>query len=203
MPTILCCILIFIVWLSYQKSKTDKAQKAQSDAFWKREQDANTTRKKDLSSLDYITISYDALPFTKTSSDEITYVQDQLYQLKDAKIVNLSGQSNTDLKLTYGTANITELASYDQNFLLLIRLLNQWGELLVTNGHPTEAECVFSYAVSIGSDISKTFLRLAALYQEQGRQKELSALTEKAAQLTTPMKDSLLKKLNTFHEIQN
>lgn len=198
MPTILLCLITFIVWLSYKKSKTEKAQKHTTDAFWAREQEANTTRKKDLSSLHYITIPYEALPFRENADEETLYVQKELKKLSAAKIVNFSGRSNTDLKLEYGTANLTELSIYDQNYTVLARTLNKWGQLLLNNGQKQDAQTVLEYAVSIGSDISATYLNLAVIYKENSCTNELESLYEKACELTTPMKDSLLAKLSAI-----
>ena len=42
------------------------------------------------------------------------------------KLLNLSGISNTDLKLQYGHANLDLLAEYDQNFSNLLRCLDSF-----------------------------------------------------------------------------
>ena len=43
-------------------------------------------------------------------TDELAECLSELQDLSDAKIVNLTGYTNTDLKLKYGTANITILS---------------------------------------------------------------------------------------------
>ena len=44
--------------------------------------------------------------------------------LKEKKILNLSGFTNTDLKLEYGVGNLTELTDYDNNYVTLSRSLH-------------------------------------------------------------------------------
>lgn len=202
MPTILCCLLVFVIWLRYEKQKNDKTVQKQTDEFWARERESNLTRRKDLSSLDYITIPFENLPFSENCDSEIMYTQEQLKKLEDQKIVNLSGLSNTDLKFTYGTANLNELSLYDQNYTLLIRNLNKWGQLLYSDGSHTDAKKVLEYAISIGSDISQTYLTLAAIYTDEQNLLALSDLISRAQAIQSPLKDSLLTKLTAIQNKQ-
>ena len=200
MPVILICIILFVLWLSYERKKVDKSSKKKSEEFWKREHESNLIRRKDLSNLDYITINYENLPFFENVDSEIQYVQDQLIKLKDEKIVNLSGLSNTDLKLTYGSANINELSLYDQNYTLLVRNLNKWAQLLYAQNKIAETKQVLEYAISIGSDISQSFLTLATIYLDEGDLERLHSLKEKAEQISSPLKMSLVEKLTAINE---
>ena len=47
-----------------------------------------------------------------------------LNSLKDEQIVNFTGISNTDLKLSFGAANLPTLSRFDQNYTLLARALH-------------------------------------------------------------------------------
>ena len=91
-----------------------------------------------------------------------------LRSLSTQKIVNLTGYTNTDLKLSYGTANITCLTEYDQNYTLLVSTLQKWAEALYRGGAKKECRQVLEYAVSIGTDVSHTYFLLADLYDEEG-----------------------------------
>lgn len=200
MIPVLFFLFLIVIWIYYQRSKSDKSFKKESDAFWVREREANLSRKKDLSSLDYITIPYENLPFCEIDDEEIQHVQKQLYKLKEQKIVNLSGQSNTDLKIAYGAPNLTLLSTYDQNYTLLVRHLNQWGQLLLKNNNQKDAETVFQFAISCGSEISQTYLSLASIYLDSGNNEMLFELQNKAQLITSPMKEPLLKKLDAICE---
>lgn len=200
MIPVLICLFLIVIWIYYQRSKSDQAIKKESDAFWSREREANLSRKKDLTSLDYITIPFENLPFSENNSEEILHVQNQLNKLKDQKIANLTGLSNTDLKITYGAANLTLLTTYDHNYTLLVRYLNQWGQLLLKSDKTHEARTVLAYAISCGSDISQTYLSLAAIYLDSGDYEALFELQEKAHNLTSPLKESLIQKLDAICE---
>ena len=92
--------------------------------FWQRERDANNTRKQDISQLDYVDFSGVTLPFAQFEDTLLKECEQQVLNLKDKKVLNLTGISNTDLKMTYGAANLPLLTQYDQNFTLLVRTLN-------------------------------------------------------------------------------
>lgn len=133
-------------------------------------------------------------------SEELADAEYTICALSKSKILNLSGISNTDLRLTYGTANLEPLTACDQNFTALICSLQKWGTLLVSAGRPEDAVTVLSYAVGIGSDIAGTYALLASLYEKNGEFQKISALRESAEQLSTLMKPSILKDLDRILE---
>ncbi len=265
MPILIGLSLIIIVFIGFSKSR-DKKVKKNSEEFWKKEQESKFVPRKDISSLDYITIPYESLPFryytpghgtpvlltgnvtpaepptdlsdstgrvsvvaemtdkllavdellSEISSDtplseinpsirstehaaplseELANVEFELCKLADSRILNLTGISNTELRLTYGTANLDPLMSYDHNFTQLIRSLQKWGSLLTSAGHPEDAVTVLSYAVSIGSDIAGTYAVLARLYKSRGELAKIEELKVSAEELTTLMKPSILRDL--------
>lgn len=199
------CLLIFL--LNKRHSKMEKSMK---DAFWKREEEANHTRRKSLDNLPYITIPPEELPLACHITDDIADVRNTddtadvrntgdtaaneaiseeckeiLRSLSTQKIVNLTGYTNTDLKLSYGTANITCLTEYDQNYTLLVSTLQKWAEALYRGGAKKECRQVLEYAVSIGTDVSHTYFLLADLYDEEGESDLKCSLIEKASGLSS------------------
>ena len=89
----------------YFKRNNNKTAGSNED-FFKRESEANQSRKRDISNLNYIKIP-DNLPFIKTDISEISNAEQNIMNLKDEKILNLTGKTNTDLKLEYGVANLS------------------------------------------------------------------------------------------------
>lgn len=199
------CLLIFL--LNKRHSKMEKNMK---DAFWKREEEANHTRRKSLDNLPYITIPLEELPLACHITNDAAYFQNTddaaavrntddaaanetisgeckeiLRSLSTQKIVNLTGYTNTDLKLSYGTANITCLTEYDQNYTLLVSTLQKWAEVLYRGGAKKECRQVLEYAVSIGTDVSHTYFLLADLYDEEGESDLKYSLIEKASGLSS------------------
>lgn len=141
-----------------------------------------------------------AAEHTAPLAHELSATERELCNLSDSKILNLTGISNTELRLTYGTANLDLLTAYDQNFTTLIRTLQKWGTQLVSAGNPSDAITVLSYAVSIGSDIAGTYALLARLYKEQGQLQKIEELKVSAEALTTLMKPSILRDLEQISE---
>ena len=119
-----------VFWIHYQKSRTDRIAKASSEAFWEKERQANITRKKDISNLDFITVPVNQLPFPETGREDISDIQKHILALASGKIVNFTGISNTELKLRYGAPNLDILSEYDKNYLELVRSLYRYGKYL-------------------------------------------------------------------------
>ena len=190
--------IIFIVVVSYKRFKASRMNQAAENAFWNRENAANSTRKQDISHLNYVQFSDVTLPFALFKDNLLKECEQQVLALKEKKILNLTSISNTDLKLNYGPANLPLLTQYDQNFTLLVRTLNTWGQRLNELGHPEEAICVLAFAVSIGSDIKATWQLLAKLYADSGENEKLKALKPSAQALNSLSKTPILNTLDSY-----
>ena len=200
-------VIVFCIWLAYEIKKSNrKDAKAEKD-FWEKEAAADATRKKPLDDLNYITIPTEVLkPFSDEAGNilQITPDMDKNYaealtafaHLKDSKIVNLSHISNTDLKLTYGAANLPELTLYDQNFILLIRILQSMGEYFNSKNDKANAKIMLEFAVSSGSDSISTYKLLSELYVEEEDYSKINYLTSSATLLTGLTKAPILKSLS-------
>ena len=188
--------IIFIIWLAYEMRKADKIYKKQTQDYWDKEAASNNTRRKSLDYLDYIKIPLEQLP-VHTLEDDMTVISclDTLSRLKDTKIVNLTGISNTDLKMQYGVANLNDLTEYDQNFTELVTTLQTWAKTLYDADCLTEAISVLEYAVSIHSDVSATYLLLAKMYDKTGQTAKISALKENASALNSLSKNIIVRTL--------
>ena len=185
--------IIFCAWLGYELHKHRNIERKAMDDFWEKEAEANKTRRKSLDSLAYITIPFDTLPMAILPDDEkAAEYKETLRELSTEPIVNLTGITNTELKLTYGAPNITLLSAYDQRYTLLARTLQAFGELLYQNGHLDEAVSVLSFAVSTRTDISATYKLLITLYKELGREDEIAALLPVAEGLNSGMKNTIV-----------
>ena len=168
----------------------------EQQSFWQKEHSANSVRKKSLEGLNYLSIPLEQLPTKAHSEDSfiMEYIE-TLSTLSGCKIVNFTGISNTDLKLTYGTANITVLTEYDQNYTILVTTLQKWADKLYSLADMDSARAVLEYAVSIGSDVTRTYLLLADIYKKQGTGERIEDLITAASKLTTPSGKIILRKL--------
>ena len=115
MHFILPYFIIILVVIQLYIKKSDTSQKNNIKKFWEREQKANATRKKDISTLKYI--EWDTtLPVKENNTllsdilknnPEADNAYNKIISVKDKNIINLTEYSNTDLKLKYGVAIIT------------------------------------------------------------------------------------------------
>ncbi len=195
-PILFCWFIILLAVISFKQNKAGRQRDAAEKNFWKRESDANSVRKKDISNLDYVDLSGARLPFALFQDPVLQECEAQIRKLRDEKILNLTGLSNTDLKLAYGAANLPALTQYDLNFTLLARTLNTWGHRLHELSFPNEAISVLAFAVSAGSDIKATYQLLAQLYREKGDDAAIEGLKARASQLNSLMKGPILSMLD-------
>lgn len=181
---------LFIIFLSvaaYYRKRATAQQKKVTEDFWSREDQANQIRRKDISNLPYITIPLEKFPIGISDDEELTDYENDLKNLASRKILNLSHQSNTDLKLAYGPANLPALSEYDQNYTTLLRNLVAYADCLIKNGFEAEAVPVLEFGISIDSDIRANYTLLAGLYREQGNAAKIQKLINKASSLDSMM----------------
>ena len=190
------CIL-FTFFLQRAKKKEQDIDRE----FWDREQRANFTRKKSLDNLNYITIPDNVLNMKPTAMTEsVKSCLQDLNDLSSGKIVNLTGYTNTDLKLEYGTANINILSDYDFHYTNMVTLLQKLAELLHENSEDALATDVLEFAVSTGTDVSKSYYLLAELYTDAGTPEKIKDLIAQADNLHSLMKDTIVHKLQEAYQ---
>jgi tetratricopeptide (TPR) repeat protein len=196
MPIVFILILCTIVFLHLSISKSNRKMQQEKESFWNKENQANSIRRTDITGLDYIKIPIENLPFIETTNDELLNMQNLIKTLSQKSILNLTGLSNTDLKLKYGTANITFLSECDNNFTLLIQTLVKWGSYLYENGKTSEAIRVLEYGIACNTDISKNYILLANIYKERNTPEKIHHLYQVAESLNSLTKETIIKALN-------
>ena len=179
--------------------------------FWKHELSANDVRKQNLDDLVYI--SFNTEPFYPLNLLDANSCTDFLSQnpkvkeilsrflfLEQQKIVNLTEFTNTDLKYKYGVANLPTLSEFDSNYNELITLLHNYGTIYEKEGYESQALSVLEYAVSIGSDISSTYILCAEIYKRNGKLDKIDWLKKEAEKISTSRKNSIVRKLQEFDQ---
>lgn len=184
--------IFFIFLLAYYRKKSTRRQETIEADFWNRENEANHTRRQDISGLPYITIPLEKFTMDNCDSSELKNLEAALTELSTKKILNLGGQTNTDLKLKYGAANLDALSEYDQNFSALCAVLVSYAECLAKLGYMDQAQTVLEYGISCGSDHSRNYRMLADIYAGQNQSEKLQELLAKAAELNSPMKQAII-----------
>ncbi|MCR5824617.1 MAG: hypothetical protein K6G60_09340 [Lachnospiraceae bacterium] len=153
-PVFLAVTLILVVLVNLASSKNKRDRESSLNAFWDREMKANTTRKKDISNIDFITIPDFLSSPTGSVSEEIQDIEARISELKEKKMVNFSGKTNTDLKLEYGAANFPLLSEWDSNYIKLVQLMQKYILALRKEGYDEKASQIVTFAREIAPEVN-------------------------------------------------
>jgi len=166
-------------------------------SFWERERKANEVRRKPLDDLIFIKPDLESLPIdVMTDDEEIAECINTARQLSEQKIVNLTGYTNTDLKMKYGVANLPLLMEYDERFTILVQTLQKWADRLWDNGHTEDAVRILEEQVRIHADVAAAYKKLARYYTDNGLSEKIEPLRKTAESLNSPSKTVILRYLD-------
>lgn len=198
---IFASFIIFCIWLTYELHKSRRREESVEESFWEKESRANSTRRKPLDDLNYIVIPFDALPMDILKEDPIIIeCHDILHTLSEGPIVNLTGISNTDLKLKYGAPNIDLLTVYDQRYTTLARTLQRFAKALYDHDYVEEAKTVLEFAIETKTDISASYKLLAKIYQRNREKDKIRSLIPVAKGLNSALSGHIVSYLNSISE---
>ncbi len=198
----LASFITFSLLISFTIKRQARKDRNSEKNFWARETQANSVRRKPLDNLNYISIPLETFPtHLRNDNPDVMECIGIMESLTSEKIVNLTGWSNTDLKLEYGTANITVLSEYDQNYTLLVRTLQKWADLLLEENYAKEASVLMAFAVSTNTDISRTYYLLADYWASQGETFRIEQLIRTAEGLRSVNKDAIIRHLKAKHPL--
>lgn len=185
----LAIFAVFCGWTYIEvRIRASKEQKME-ESFWERENEANNVRRKPIDHLDYIKVPENLPTHLLSDNIELPGILSTIEFLRKEKILNLTGYTNTELKLKYGAPNITELSKYDANFTSLVTTLQKWADLLMDAGHEEEAISLMEFIISVGGDIGKTYRLLGKYYLKNSMEDkfmELKKTAEGLRSLNTP-----------------
>ena len=203
MPLILICVLLFGAWFSYQYKHNVSKNDHKSEDFWKKEQEANFTRRKSMDDINYITVGEDELPeCPENAGSEALRIHNEIAELLKNPVADLSDYTNTELKLKYGAPNFDALAAADNNFTALVRKLTTYGTELQKADCRDELRRVYALARRIGAATSGLTLAAAESYALEGNQKAIEELIGNAeaekpdSKLTEDLRRILTKCIN-------
>ena len=190
----LASFIVFIIWLAYNLNKRNKIDEAPVKEFWEKEHRANNTKKQPLDDLEYITIPFDSLPMDTLKDDaQVTEYMNTLQFLSESPIVNLTGISNTDLKLKYGAPNLDLLSRCDQSYTILVRTLNKWAEYLYEKGFIKECREILEFAISTRSDVSSSYKLLCQIYKEENTPEKIRELYPVAESINSATQKTIVR----------
>lgn len=191
---IFASILILSLVIALTLSRAKKQTAAAQQEYWAREKEANNTRRKPLDDLNYIKIPLEEFPMELLN--DVAKVDDYkqiIRALSESPVVNFTGINNTELKLRYGAPNIDLLTTYDQNYTLLVRTLQQWAQALYDAGYIKEACQLLEFSVSTGTDVSGTYRLLCEIYKKQDTPEKIGSLYPVAETLNSAMQKTIVR----------
>lgn len=154
------------------------------DEFWDRERESYRAPERSTEDLDFIRVPENLPIHISTDDPQIKEYQETLENLTKKDIINLSGISNTDIRMSYGKNNMEELSKADQRYIVLCRSLNNLSAAYMEQEHMTEAEELLEYALSIGCDISSCWTNLGRCYLLREDRDSLQKLLSRAEALS-------------------
>lgn len=193
---VLASLIVFIWIIGHNLRKSKRIQSEAEARFWERERLANETRRKPLDNLDYVRIPLEELPMhLMEDNEQVAGCLQIINELSLQPIVNLTGYTNTDLKLEYGTANITVLTEYDQSYTLLVNTMQTWAKLLYDAGYVEETRKILEFAVSTRTDVTASYDLLADIYLQDAAPEKIQTLLSTAENLNSLSKQVILRHL--------
>lgn len=193
MPYFTIFAIIFIIVFTVRNRQNIKKQADITDNFWEKELEANSTRRKDISNLEYINIPLEIFP-----PDVHRESEEKIKALSEKKILNLTGITNTDLKLTYGVANLEFLGECDANFADLVYCIGTYATELLNVNRVEEARKILEFGVSIQADSALIYTTLGEIYHASQETDQIKVLIENAKALDSLQKTSIISKLSEY-----
>lgn len=192
----LASFLILIIAIRIAIGRSRRKDRNADKEFWQRENDANNVRRKPLDDIEYIHVPMENFPTDVLADDEtvIDYIR-QINELNEEKIINLTGFTNTDLKLKYGVANLPFLSECDERFTLLVQTLQKWADYLWERSLEEPAVTIMEYEISIRADIGAAYRKLAVYYRKKGTPEKIEGLIAVAETLQTATQKSIVRSL--------
>ena len=184
MHFILPYFIIILVLIQLYIKKSDTSQKNNIKKFWEREQKANATRKKDISTLKYI------------EWDTTLPVKENNTLLSDILKNNPEADSAYNKIISVKDKNIINLTEYEDNYTLLIKNLAVLGHILKEQGDITDATHYLEYSIRIGSDIRSCYADLKDIYISQNHTEKVDKLRQYASMIKSVNKELIINLLN-------
>ena len=171
--------IVFLIALALRYAYLSKKLDDTYDRFWEKEEQAKHVPKKDLAELSYIQIPLEDFPIGKYPLDEVISIEDALLELSKRRIINITGMTNTEVKLAYGTDNLEVLSEMEEDYNRLTVLLVDYAKCLMEQGDFESAARVLGFGVEIGTDVSADYELLGDCYKELERPEDIEELKQK------------------------
>lgn len=205
-PILFVWFIIGIFIFRHHLKKGSKKEDAAHDAFWKKEASSLVVRKRDLDPSDYIQTSLssklkmDSAFFDKIQAPDLYRQQKYVFDLSQKPMVNFQDLDNADVRLQFGTATITTIEAYENNYVQYIKTLHTLAKGLIDAGQEDLARQYLEEGLAVGTDIKGNYILLATIYKRHQQEDAIAHLYEIAKNLNTLTKTKLLEELDQIKQ---
>lgn len=201
-PILFVWFIIGVFIFRHHLRKGSKMEDAAHDAFWKKEASSLVVRKRNLDPNDYIQTSLSSQHildqdfFNRIQAPDLYRQQKYLFDLSQKPMVNFQTLDNAEVRLKFGTATITDIEAYENNFIQYIKTLYTLAQGLMAAGQEDLARLYLEEGVAVGSDIRGNYTLLATIYKMHQQQDAIANLYEIAKNLSSLTRTKLLQELD-------
>ncbi len=189
--------MLIIAVITINRKRSDAKQADLNKTFLERENEANATRRQDISVLKYIKIPERLTdPENEVLKELCADELKELKRLSDEKLLNLTIYSNTDLKLMYGPQNLDDLSLYDNNFTSFEVTVTSLARKCIDNDMEGEAIPYLEFAIAHKTTDSQIYVLLGNAYKNRGQLDKVQTLIDGLEGQEFLMKKTILEKLS-------
>jgi exonuclease VII small subunit len=189
-------IIGFCIYIAFRLSQLRKIETEDDQKFWNREREANFTPKRDISNLSYITIPLNKFPSDYIDKEE-EITKKELEELSEKRILNLDSMSNTDLKVSFGFANLNIMEEIGENYVKMCKYLIKLAEKRIEASDYEGAIKYLEFGVGTKSDMSQMYTLLGECYAKLGKNHKISDLIQLVQSMNLPLEKSIISSLTS------
>lgn len=205
-PATFILFLIAIFIFQHNLRKSDRTINNSRKNFWAHEEKSLFARKSPIESSLYIKPNLEALPkfsiedFISFGDENLYKIQEHCFNIATEPMVNLSDMLNSDVRMKYGTSNLSIIESYEVNYNHYIKSLYQLAKGYYDLKMYAEAIKVLEEGVHVNTSIGDHIILLASLYCQFHDTLKFNELYERTLTLNTLTKSTIVKNLDKLRE---
>ena len=191
------CLAVFITFcliLFFRYRYLDEKRLSQEQDFFDRERQASTTIGK-ISESDYEVIPLSKFPFNLCEDPSMLEMENEIQALSKEKLLDLTGISNTDVKLKYGVNHFDEAVAAGEKYDELLGLLVKYAIGLDDHGFSSESSVMLEYLIDQDCDIKAAWIALGKFYATNSSFDKLTDLYNKVDSSKLTIKNATKEQL--------
>lgn len=191
------CLAVFITFclvLFFRYKYLDEKREKQEDEFFTKEQLARTTVGK-IQDSDYEVIPLSKFPFNLCEDPSMIEMEEKIKDLSNEKLLNLTGISNTDVRLRFGVNHFEEATLAGEKYDELMGLLVNYATSLDDHGFSIESGLMLEHLIEMDCDIKSAWIALGKFYASTSNYDKLRELHDKVDSSKLSIKNATKEQL--------